>query len=460
MTSVSRGRLLFAIVLAAAAAAWALPYRQPNCNTTSHLLLVESLADGTRTIDAAHGESCDISWWHGHYYANKAPGLALVTVPWYLAARRLGLLRRDPAQASSYPAAMRAVPRRDLWLMGLWGAVLPSLGLLVLVRRQAERLSPGSGTLAAAILAFATLLLPFAGLFFSHALSALVDFAAFSAACRRATPRSAAGAGLLAGVAIVVEYPNAILGIVLLAFVAATAADRLRSVTAYALGCLVGVLPLVAYDWWTFGSPFHLSYVGAVRRPGLSGHDLLGANTEGFFGVGLPTPSHLVHLLVGEKGLLMGAPILVLAPVGLTCLWRAGRRAETALIGAIVAAFLVYNAGYYSPLGGATPGPRFLVAILPLLAIAAATAIPLAPRLSAALVAVGAAVLLAGDSTQPLIGHGYTVLAWWHWVRAGSFTSTILDPTAHAWAPAAALLLATATGLAAGAASLRRSTAA
>ena len=62
---------LFVVVLCAAAVAFAMPYRQPNCNTGAHLALVQSLAHGNRTIDAVYGESCDTSWWHGHFYAIK-----------------------------------------------------------------------------------------------------------------------------------------------------------------------------------------------------------------------------------------------------------------------------------------------------------------------------------------------------------------------------------------------------
>src|SRR5439155_1408085 len=143
---------LFVVVLCAAAVAFAMPYRQPNCNTGAHLALVQSLAHGNRTIDAVYGESCDTSWWHGHFYANKAPGLALVTVPWYELLRAAHVLRPDAAASAGYPEAMRAIPRRDLWLLGLWGAVLPALALLVLVRRVAEGVEPGAGTAAAALL--------------------------------------------------------------------------------------------------------------------------------------------------------------------------------------------------------------------------------------------------------------------------------------------------------------------
>ena len=109
-------------MLAAAALTYALPFRQPDCNTTSHYALVQMLASGTRSIDSIHGQSCDISWSGGHFYSNKAPGLALVSVPWYALLRGFDALRPSRLAHASFPAAMRAIPRRNLWLLGLWGA--------------------------------------------------------------------------------------------------------------------------------------------------------------------------------------------------------------------------------------------------------------------------------------------------------------------------------------------------
>ena len=450
----ARGNALFAVVLACAAVVWALPFRQPDCNTGSHYALVQTLAQGSKTIDRIHGQSCDISWWHGHYYANKAPGLALATVPWYLVVKSVGLLHADPAATADFPRAMRAMPRRDLWLMGLWGAVLPALLLLVLVRRLAERLAPGTGTAAAALLAFVTLLAPFGGLFFSHAFSALLVFASFSVAAPASGERRAALAGLLAGLAVVVEYPDAIALLAIGAYLIILAGRRLRTAGAYAAGSLIGLAPLVAYGWWAFGNPLHLSYVGAVLVPGVTGHDVLGANSIGFFGVQVPHVGRALGILAGGKGLLAVSPVLALAPFGVRRLWLAGHRRESGFITGLALLFFLYNAGYYSPLGGATPGPRFLVAILPFLAIAAASAAPERATAAAALVLGGGLVLLAADVTQPLISPPFTTRHWWYWTRHGTFTSTIVAPGSHAWYGPAVMAACTAAALAVAARSL------
>ena len=443
-------------MLIAAAIAYALPFRQPNCNTSSHYALVQTIASGTKTIDSIHGETCDVSWSQGHYFANKAPGLALATAPWYAALRVLGVLRADPLSRSSYPTAMRAIPRRDLWLMGLWGAVLPALGLLWLVRSVAERLAPGAGVATAATLAFATLLLPFSSLFFSHVLAAFLTFAAFALLLndQEARWRGVALAGLLAGFAIVVEYPAGLLVLALGAY-AATGHPRLRRGAMFAVGALAGVAPLAASDTGAFGAPFLLSYVGAVLVPGVSGHDVLGANSVGFFGVASPHWAAGLQVLFGSRGLLTLGPVLALAPVGCIWLWKRSRRREAAFIGGVCLTFLIYNAAYYSPIGGATPGPRFLILVIPFAALALAPVVRRWPLSLLALALPSFALLLAAHLTQPLISPPYEPKDWWHWLRSNGLSSTVLEPGAHGWLPALPIVLAAVTAVAAAVGSVR-----
>ena len=455
MTRAINPTVAFAVLLAAAAVAFASPFRQPNCNTSSHYALVQSIASGSPTIDSIHGQSCDISWWRGHYYANKAPGLALATVPWYELVRTLGLIHPDRAANGPFPQAMRSIPRRDLWLMALWGAVLPALGLLVLVRRAADRLEPGSGTAVAATLGFGSILLPFASLFFSHALAAFLAFGAFVLVMDGSGRRSgrAFAAGALAGLGIVVEYPLVLFALVLGAFVASRR-PRGRNALAFAVGAALGVAPLLAFDAWAFGSPFHLSYAGAVLVPGVSGHDVLGANSAGFYGVTWPTFSGALQIMFGVRGLLSLGPVLALAPLGLVLLWRRGRMREAAFVGAVCLLFLVYNAGYYSPLGGATPGPRFLVCVLGFAALALAPLVRRAPLSFLVLLTSSAAVLLIAHLTQPLISPPYNTGDWWQWIRGEGYSAMIFAPTSHEWLSGLPLTIAALAALAAVAATL------
>ena len=80
-------------------------------NQAAHYALVRSLASGTAEIDP--GETIDASYVDGKYYAAKAPGLALFTLPWYGGLRAAGLQHGQPATEAGY--------RHRLWALNLWG---------------------------------------------------------------------------------------------------------------------------------------------------------------------------------------------------------------------------------------------------------------------------------------------------------------------------------------------------
>src|SRR5262249_19007513 len=162
--------------------------------------------------------------------------LALLTAPWYLALEGSGVTVEDSAWRLSFPEAMERVPRPALWQLSIFGALLPALICLFLVRWVADELIPGRGAAAAVLLGVGSTLGVFATLFFAHALSASLGFAAFALLVReRRQPgvHLVACAGTLAGMAVVAEFPLALVASVLALFVAA-GADRLKRLVAYA----------------------------------------------------------------------------------------------------------------------------------------------------------------------------------------------------------------------------------
>jgi hypothetical protein len=378
-------------------------------NQKAHYAFVLALADGKPYVDDYVRDpalrTIDVTEVDGRLYATKAPGLALASLPMYLVLEATGLVEEATAVTI-------------VWALHLWSVVLPAMVHVLLVRRVTERLEPGTGLTAALLLGVATLVLPFTTVFFSHVLAATLGFAAFALLFfgRRGEERllHVALAGLLAGLAITVEYP---LGLVAVAvgIYALRQGDRVRRAAAYAAGVLVGVAPMLAFNYWAFGSPTRLAYEG-WKSDDAAAAEPFGGQFESF----LPDPHVAIALLLAPAGL--GA--LACALVGAVLLYRRGVRAESLLVLGITGAYFVYNTVLLNPFGGASPGPRYLIPTLPFLAVALGPALRRIPGATLGVATATGLFLAAATITSPLAAFDSQVI---HRLRTGGFVRSVLE---------------------------------
>jgi hypothetical protein len=127
--------------------------------------------------------------------------------------------------------------------------------------------------------------------------------------------------------------------------------------------------------------------------------------------------------------------------VGAVLMSRRGRRAEATVIAAVAGLYFLYNAGYWQPLGGGTPGPRFLTPALPFLALGLAPAYRRFPALTLGLAIPSALTMLAAALTYPLLGDMGTG-TWVSWLVDGSLEHTLLTAfgVTNAWLAALPVL--------------------
>jgi hypothetical protein len=413
----TRSRLALASVLLVGLAS-AVMVQSFSWNQTSHYDLVRALNDDQTTIDPYQANTGDKVFYKGHYYSARAPGMALFALPFYDA---LNLVH-----AESWTNAHVAPPDHPgdemIYLIGLWGNVLPGLLLVALVWRVAERYEPGYGVAAAVTLGLGTMVLPFSQLLFSHMFTTFLCFAAFWLMLRERdgppSPLLLAIAGLAMGYAFSSEYPTFFAAIVLGLFLLSrrdslTVLGVLRRGGAYVAGGLVGIIPLLLYNHYAFRSWTHLAYSDVPRQQ------------KGFFGIGAPSLKVLATLLFDSRGLLTLSPILIMGAIGTVMLYKRGRRAEALTIGGICLCYLLYNSGYYLPFGGGFMGPRFLDTLLPFIAFPVALTFKRFPGPTIALAAVSITTTVIATTTHPLIGYENEAVTWMRYLSKGFFQPTI-----------------------------------
>jgi 4-amino-4-deoxy-L-arabinose transferase-like glycosyltransferase len=392
--------------LAVLAFAYAYLVQPTGDNQKAHYALVRALADGRPTVDEVRTNpnlrTIDVTEHDGHLYAAKSPGLALFSLPAYLVLEQAGV------DTDGDTAGI-------LWALHLWATVLPAVVLLLLVKRLADELEPGLGIAAAVTLGTATLVMPFGTLYFSHLLAAALVFAAFALLWveHEGPPRTAlvAAAGLLVGLAVTTENSGAIAAAVLGVYGIVRPGRRLMRALAFAGGCVVGVAPTVAFNWWALGSPLRSPYEG-WHYPGEPAR-------ETALGFALPSAHSLLSVILYPTGLVL----LAAGIAGAIALLRT-RRVESVVILAAAAAFVLANAASPDLFGGASPGPRYLTPVFPFLALGLAVAYRRFPGETAGLAIAGAMMLGAATITSPLAAFDQDVI---QRLRSHSVVETVFD---------------------------------
>jgi hypothetical protein len=324
------------------------------------------IADGSLTIDKYRLHTPDMAFFDGHYYSDKAPGLSLMAAPFvalFMGAAQLAGTAAVPVRDGQFTDfAMMASHVATAASSSL--AVALTASVLFLLARWAA-LSRGAALFGALVYGLASPAFGWATMFLGHAVTGACLFIAFALIMQ--TERS--GRLVLRGVAIgailtwgcVVEYTTglaaAIVGLFGVSRLARMPAQAsVPAAIGVAIGAMIALAPLLAYNQAAFGNPLTIGYQYVV------GFDQM---KQGTMGLGLPKAKIAWELLFGSfRGILWLSPVLVLLPLA----WCASARRFPAdvvvVLIAVPVAYYLVNSGYFDWSGGASTGPRHLVPAL------------------------------------------------------------------------------------------------
>lgn len=372
--------------------------RWAGWNQNSRLDLVLAIVDeGTLSIDSYYQNTGDYLCFNrdtgeggcekgGRHYSDKAPGSSFLGVPVYAATRPI--LRSAPVQQVlnrlAQTEAFGDTLREDgtglktdkiyfaivLYLVTVTVVSIPSAVLGVLIYKFLGVFNQrGDWRVGVALLySLATNAFPYSGSFFGHQIVAFMLFGAFYLAFLIGQGRASGWwitlAGLMLGYAVITEYPTALIAGAVFVYALLVLPDRRWGIGLVLSGLPPGLL-LVAYDWAIFGTLLPVGYQYSELYK-----DTI--HSEGFISVVGPNLPALWGITFGSfRGLFFIAPILLLAAPGFVAWWRQGKyRPEWGVCLWAVASFLLFNGSSIMWQGGYAVGPRYLLPMLPFMAVA------------------------------------------------------------------------------------------
>ncbi len=374
--------------------------RWADWSQNSRLNLVRALVEQrTTSIDAYVANTGDYALYNDHTYTDKPPGLSFVALPLYAAA--LPIIDHPRIQPLLAKAAGGGALSTTLnqsgtgindekvrhfvaqALLTATTVAIPAALLGVLLYAALARLGFDRPLRLLVTLAYglATPALAYSGNFYSHQFVAALLFGGFFILLLAQEPKNSARFpalaartsiglvraflfGLLCGYVIISEYPPALI----IAAFGVWALIRLRPAD-LAMAALGGIPPLLLMGF------YNLDAFGTIWPVGYT-HSALWQDQHhtGFLSITYPHLDALWGLTFGTfRGLFVRAPWLILSVPGFILWWHSAQSRGLLIVClAAVAGLTLFYSSSIMWWGGFGVGPRYLVPMLPFLALPAA----------------------------------------------------------------------------------------
>lgn len=286
----------------------------------------------------------------GRYYSPFGIGQSLYNIPFYLAGRAVAATGLQAGRSDSVVKAVVAMGQTLVASAIVW----QTFRLAAIVTGQVA-----PAMLAALTLAFASILWPYARFGFNQPLACATLLAAVSHAyfsVRFNDPAHAARAGWWLAASLMTRHEMMLAAMPIGAWlitIGGAPSQRWQRFRSFAPGVVAGVGVWLAFNAWRFGNPFDS---GLLRDPVPA--------------IGSPILSGLAGLLFSPAAsLFLYSPIALAGLIGLGATGRRHRNAALLFV-LVSVTFLLFYASLGNWIGGRSYGSRYLIVILPLLAVA------------------------------------------------------------------------------------------
>lgn len=355
--------------------------RAYSSNDASRLAAIESLVErGTWAIDASPFATVDRIKVGEHFYSDKPPILSLAGAGVYSILHNVFGLTLQPwgCTPERMPTWCRAVLEAGeadwaYFILTLLLVSLPAALMLVLIYHLARRygFSNWSSLIFVAVLGLGTSIFPYSTVFTNHVPAAASTLVAFYLLMTSERPSRARLiiAGLAATLASAIDLSTGIFAVALAIYIAA----RYRSgVKWFVLGGLIPIAVTIVLDYQIVGSPVPpymypqgYAYAGSELHANLAGTRRAA-----------DVPRYAFDLLIGERGFVMFYPIVLWYVYAAVRALRSKEKMIRGLAWTINSSSLLYVLYFIfstDNFGGYSYSPRWLLNLIPLLAIFAVT---------------------------------------------------------------------------------------
>lgn len=332
----------------------------------------------------------DLGTVNGKYVSLFAPGVSILAIPFYLLGRSINL-----AQVTTFSISA---------LFALFNVLL----IAYIVKKLSNNIY--AGLAAGMTFLFGTSAWAYASTLYQHHLTTFFLLWAYYLLLHKNHVLITTIIGLLFGLSIFVEYPNAVLLLpfmfwLLLKHVSVSQSEKTSNVAfsfaflAVFIGFAIGIAPTLLYNQQAHGDPLQLTATlksvrtlevatqSAQLAPAVS---YTKKSVLGFFKYERLPRGIEVLLNSQDRGALFFSPVILLGLLGFGLLQKKYKEATGALVSSLITIFALY-AMWGDPWGGWSFGPRYLIPAFGLFAI------PLG-------------VAIAGYGRTFLFGLGYLVL--------------------------------------------------